>query len=328
MHVVVIGAGSVGQSYGYFLQRGGARVTYQVKPSHVESLRDGVVLYPWNRPAKQRPVPVQWKDYELVTSVEEALALQADVYCVATSATAMFGSAWFDQLCAGLGDATLVSLQPGTSVPEYVFARAPRDQVVWGLISLVAWPAPLPGQDLPEPGQGFWVPWGSKLGFSGPDARVAPLVQVMNAGGGPSTAREDIHADQAFAGPILANVVIPFELSGWSMRALSADRALLQLAISCMRESWARAERKTGKRTPLFQRTLGPGMLGFALRHILPLAPLDFEAFFRVHYTKIADQTPVLLAQRIADIQAAGLPTRNLEELQRRLLEKRETVGV
>jgi len=317
MHVVIVGAGSVGQVYGYSLQQGGARVTYQVKPRHVEGLEDGVVLYPWNR--RDRTTPVHWREFELVTSVEDALALQADVICVATSATALMGSEWFDQLAAGLGSTTLLCLQPGTSMPDYIHARVDPDQVVWGLISMTAWPAPLPGQDLPEPGQAWWIPWGGSLGFSGAHERAQPLVEAMNRGGARSALRDDIHVDQAFMGPVLSNIVIPLELSGWSMDRLVADRELMDLAHRCMQECWAWAQKKTGQRTPFLLRQLGPGWLRLILRRLLPLAPLDFETFFRVHYTKVADQTPVLLKQRIEDIQELGLGTEALEELQRRL---------
>lgn len=321
MHVVVVGAGSVGQVYGYYLQQGGARVTYLVKEHHLPRAQGGLTLYPWNR--RNRTEPVHWTGYDLATTQEQALADDPDVVMLATSTTALLTGTWFDALADRLGDSTLVSLQPGTSVPRYIHDRVPAEQVVWGLISVSAWPAPLPGQDLPEPGQAWWVPWASKLGFSGPAGRTRAVVDAMQAGGAPAAVRDDIHADQAFMGPVLSNLVIPLELSGWSVERLAADDALLDLAHRCMQECWAWAEVKTGKRTPFVQRNLGVGRLRFLLTCLLPRAPLDMETFFRVHYTKVADQTPVLLAQRIADVQAAGCPTDALEALQARLLDAR-----
>lgn len=321
MHALIVGAGSVGQVYGYYLQRGGARVTYLVKPKHVPGLEDGVVLYPWNR--RNRAEPVHWKAYELATDLDQAFAEDPDVVFVATSATALMSGTWFEELVAVLGDRTLVSLQPGTSTPEWIYARMDKDQVVWGLIALSAFPAPMPGQDLPEPGQGWWVPWGSKLGFSGPTERAKPVVDAMGRGGVAVALRDDIHVDQAFMGPILANTVVPLELSGWSMKRLADDAELLGLAHRCMKECWAWAEAKTGQPTPFVPRNLSPGLLRIVLRWLLPQAPLDMETFFRVHYTKIADQTPILLKKRIEDAQELGVGTEALEALYGRLMTAR-----
>ena len=328
MHVLIVGAGSVGQVYGYYLQQGGARVTYLVRSHHLERLRsEPLVLYPWNR--KDRTSPVHWDAFEVTDDLAEALPEDGgpELVVVATSATALMAGTWFEDLVARLGDRTLVSLQPGTSIPDWIHARVPREQVVWGLVSLSAWPAPLPGQDLPEPGQGWWVPWGGKLGFSGPPERTRAVVAAMTAGGAPAAVRDDVQKDQAFMGPVLANIVIPFELAGWSMDRLAADRDLLGLAHRCMEECWAWAEHTSGSRRPFLLRLLGPGTLRFLLERVLPWTPVDMEVFLRVHYTKVAEQTPVLLAQRIEDIQEAGLPTDALETLLQRLLVKRREAG-
>lgn len=317
MKVVIIGAGSVGQLYGWHLQQGGAQVVFLVKPKHLPGLKDGLVLYPWNR--SDRATPIRWTDFGVATTLDEALGDGADVIALATSATALLHGDWYDEVVAKRGDATILVLQPGTDIPSFIYERTPKDAVVWGLISVSGWPAPLPGQDLPEPGQAWWFPWGSKLGFSGNDARAQAIVEVMNQGGAPSRLREDIHVDQAFAGPVLSFVVIGLELSDWSMDRLLGDRDLLTRAHEAMKACFAYAAKATGQPVPFLLTQLGPGRIRLILRWILPLAPLDFETFFRVHYTKIKDQTPVLLDQRIAAMEREGIDSAPLVHLRERL---------
>ncbi|MFK7927745.1 MAG: ketopantoate reductase family protein [Myxococcota bacterium] len=321
MRVLIIGAGSVGQVYGYHLQKGGAKVTYLVKEKHLPGLSEGMVLYPWNR--KDRSTPIRWTDFELVTSLDEGLVDGIDVIALATSATALIQGSWYDEVVQKRGDASILVLQPGTDIPEWIYERTPREAVVWGLISVSAWPAPLPGQDLPESGQAWWFPWGGKLGFSGPESRAQALVDAMSAGGAPSALRDDIHVDQAFAGPMLAFVVIALELSDWSMDRLTADRPLLAQAHQAMHACLVYASKATNKPIPFLLRQLGPGRIRLVLKYILPLAPVHFETFFRVHYTKISDQTPVLLNQRIAAIERHDLSAQPLIVLRDKLMAKR-----
>ena len=45
MRVLFVGAGAVGQVYGYFFQKGGAKIAFLVKPSHLSWARDGFKLF-------------------------------------------------------------------------------------------------------------------------------------------------------------------------------------------------------------------------------------------------------------------------------------------
>lgn len=322
MRVVLVGAGSVGQAYGYHFQRGGAEVVYVVRPHHVERLRRGLALYPWNR--RDRTTPVHWSDYALATSVDEALAEPADVIALCTSSTALLGGDWFDRVAALRGDAAVLALNVGTDVPDYIFARVPQSSVVWGLISLASWPAPLEGQDLPEPGNAWWVPWGGRLPFSGDGA--VDVAAVLAQGGMPTRVVGDVLETVAFSGVLLSMISTPLAIAGWSMRNLAADRELIHLARRSMLEAWAYAEKTTGTRTPLALRALTPSMMRFVIRRIFPLAPVDFEVFFRFHYTKIADQVSELLTQRIVAIRAAGMSAAALTELRGRLWASRRAL--
>jgi ketopantoate reductase len=320
MRVVLIGAGSVGQVYGYHLQKGGAKVDFVVRERHLGPLAQGVVLYPWNR--KDRYTPLRWTDFGLHGSVEEALGEPADIVAICTSSTALLDGTVAAEVAEHRGDAAVLILQVGTKVPAFVYDHLPKDCVVWGKINMCAWWAPLDGQPLPEPGMGWWFPWGNKLGFSGP--RAGLIAGAMVAGGAPAEVVPDVLDDLAFLGIVLGMVTTPLEVAGWSMDRLIADRALVDLAHRSMKEVWAHAEKTTGKRTPMGLRMLSPGGIRFILRWVLPRAPVNFETFFAAHYTKIADQVSELLAQRISRLAEDDMPNAALTEVYRRLMLARE----
>jgi ketopantoate reductase len=48
MKVLMVGAGAVGQVFGWHLQAGGAEVGFHVKREHAERIRAPLLLYPGN----------------------------------------------------------------------------------------------------------------------------------------------------------------------------------------------------------------------------------------------------------------------------------------
>ena len=60
-------------------------------------------------------------------------------------------------------------------------------------------------------------------------------------------------------------------------------------------------------------------MLRFALRWSSWVLPLDLEAFFKFHYTKVAEQTRFGVAAQLELLDKAGIPHPACSELARRL---------
>ena len=56
MRVLIVGAGAVGQVYGHHLQRGGAEVTFLVKPRYETDARAGFTLWRLRRLGRPRRV--------------------------------------------------------------------------------------------------------------------------------------------------------------------------------------------------------------------------------------------------------------------------------
>lgn len=47
MKILVVGAGAVGQVYGYYFQRGGCEVTFFVRDKYRSEMEQGLTLFPF-----------------------------------------------------------------------------------------------------------------------------------------------------------------------------------------------------------------------------------------------------------------------------------------
>src|SRR5262249_54027875 len=131
-----------------------------------------------------------------------------------------------------------------------------EERIVVGMIGLVAYFAPLPGEELGEPGVAFWVPPFGGCPLAGP--RAAPVARVLRAGGLPAKVQRDVLGARAFGGAVLETFVTALEAAGWDRRALVRDRELVALACRGAREAATVVERATGARRPAALAALCP----------------------------------------------------------------------
>jgi 2-dehydropantoate 2-reductase len=281
-------------------------------------------MYPLNRRASERAVPVRLAGFGVFDDQELAMDQPWDLVVLALSSVALRSGDWFPRLAARLGKARLLVLQPSLEDRDLVLAHVPAERVVYGMLAVISFQAPLPGDSLPEPGVAYWFPWLSGIGFSGAPAPVEEVTSTLKRGGMPVTRVADVHAEVAFVGAILDKTVAAVECADWSFERLRRDPELLWLATRSMRECWALAEARTGRKTPLQLRLVRP----FALRLILALAPLvlplDLEAFFHYHYVKVGEQTLLLQEDQLARFAAAGIPCPATAELAARIRRGRD----
>lgn len=314
MRALIVGAGAVGQVYGYHLQQAGWQVGFLVRPRYADDARAGFRLYPLNRP--HRGAPVLWSDFEVFTSDDEAAEQSWDQVWLAVSTTAI-QKPWLPELLAKLGEVAVVSLQPGPEGAARIAEVVPAPQRVFGLIAFIAYQAPLPGEDrFDEPGLAYWLP-PSPSPFAGPESAVEPLVAALKKGGCPAAYERGGFDDTASFGSALLQVhVATLESAGWGW-ADARRGPWLRLARDAWREAAAIAAHDLGKRPPWWTRLVGPLAARVAM-FLAPVAiPIDLETYFAYHFTKVGDQTRTHLEHWIAHGQAAGLPTSALSELRR-----------
>ena len=101
--ILLVGAGAVGQVYGYHLHRGGAQVTFYVRAKYREGLaQDGMPLYPLK--GRDKGKCIEFKDFGLVSTPAEVAAQGPfDQVWLCMSSTALKGD-WLEPLLAVIGE--------------------------------------------------------------------------------------------------------------------------------------------------------------------------------------------------------------------------------
>jgi len=316
VRVLVIGGGAIGQVFGYHFQRGGAELSFLVRPRQADDARAGFALYPLNRGASVRRTPERLAGFGVHTDLDAALDEAWDVIAVCITSVAIRAEGWFDRLVARRGNATLLLFLAGPD--DEAFVRARGVEPVWGMLSVITYQAPLPGESLPEPGVAFWVtPTG--IAFSGPAAARGQIEATLQKGGLRTSTVDHAPTATAFAGAVLDKTILALQCARWSFADLRRDPDLLDLAVQAMRESWALAEARRDVKRPFGLRLLRPFALRFVLRFSSWVLPLDLEAFFKFHYTKVAEQTRQGVATQLELLTAAGIDHPASAELARRL---------
>jgi hypothetical protein len=310
---LLVGAGAVGISYGYYLAQGGAEVAFLVKPKYAADLEAGThVYFPRKRGLRE---PFLWKDYRVLTDNAQVAAEPFDAVFLCLSATALRGP-WLEPFLASLGpDTTLVMLTPGAEDLTYLSARFPRERIVAGLITLVAWQSPLPGESDHPPGIAIWFPPMTKLPFHGPKSRAEPIVTTMKSGGCPARYRgPDIAPGGTVASAVLTAHVAALEGAGWTFEGLRKS-PLSVLASTAAREGMSVLASLQERRPPLFRHLVRRGLMNFGLRLAASRMPFDFEVYLRYHFTKVRDQTAFSLGELVRLGRERGLPVDHIESL-------------
>lgn len=313
MKVLIVGAGSVGQVYGHHLQRGGATVSYLVRPKYVEACRRGFTLHPLSRRPKRR-APIHFQAASILGSMDEVARSSWDLVLLCVPSDGL-RAPWFGDLAKRLGEeATLVSLAPSPGDREFILHHWPAGRLVSGLITSISYPAPLPGERVSEPGTAYWLPPFTPAPFEGPVEHVAPVVEVLRRGGMPAREQRGMTRKAAYANIVLMAMVAELQSAGWSLRALRS-RSHLARMHGAIREGVTIVSFRQGTPIPIPLRALSR----FSLRLLAALAPrvtpFDLETYLRVHFTKVGAQTRMILAEYLAAAGEAGLDAANLREL-------------
>lgn len=308
MKVVIVGAGSVGQVYAYALQHGGADVSLFVKDKYRASLAQGFDLYALNLGREPLHVTIP----SILSSVNEVRAevWDAVILCIPTNG---IRSPDFPALLQATGNATVLSMIPGENVEQEITRFIPNDRFLNGIIGIISYPAPLPGESLVKPGTAFWnAPFASSV-ISGSKDRALPLVKIFKKGGLPFQFKDRKDLDP-FGEPLLRVFIASLRRSGWTFASFlqKDEQRIFRAALD---EAMTVVEKRNGKKrlfflkwnlTPLFR------LLQMCSRL---LAPFDMETYLRVHFTKVGIQMQEGVHFLIKEAGQLALPSDNLRLL-------------
>lgn len=313
MRVLVVGAGAVGQVYGRHLQRGGAELTFFVKPKYAEEARAGFTVYPLNEGTE----PVGFDGFEVVTTAVEVAAGTWDQVWLSVSSPALKGP-WLPELLAAAGEATLIMLQPGLEDRDLLLSHWPEERLVTGLIAFIAYQAPMPGEArFTEPGVAYWFPPMGPSPFGGLDA--GRVVDALTAGGCPAVRKTEVARQAAWPSASLNLHVAALESVGWSWDA-ARQGDTLALASRAAQQAMAVAGAQLGQSVPLGWRLgVRPSMARVLMALAPRVIPLDIETYLGVHFTKVGEQTRQNLGRYIDRGKDLGLEVGALVEMARRV---------
>lgn len=315
MRVLVVGAGSVGQTFGHHLQRGGAEVHVLVKPTYAAAARRGYTLFDLRKGGVASPL--SFRPDGVCTDAAGVRQHRYDVVLITVSSDALATGSWLEALAEAAPEATIVGLQAGPGDWDRVRAAAGAERVCWGVIELIAYPSPLPGAVGPE-GVAFWIPSWLMFPFSGPSERVGPLVEAFRAGGLRSREVHDVIALTAVGAPALNLHMVALEAAGWSIDALLADPELLRLAGQSVQEASAASAHAVGASVPWWIRAMRPWQLRVLAWVARRTIPIDLATYLQFHFTKVGIQTRMSLSGWIAAADQVGLPSRAMREIRDR----------
>ena len=220
-------------------------------------------------------------------------------------------------MLAATGDATIVALQPGKDEQALLLAAGvPADRLVSGMITLISYSAPLPGEvRFPRRGMAYWFPPMAPSPLSGPRERTAAVVGALRAGKLPAKWHRDVPSAVAFPSAVLMPYLVALETAGWSFRELGRGDAIRRGA-SAAREALAVTAVTTGRRPSLGARMMAqPRMLRLALWLGQRVMPLPLKIYLREHFTKVHDQTIEFMTGYVARGKRAGVAVTAIEEL-------------
>ncbi len=318
MRIVVVGAGAVGLVYGNHLQLSGMDVMLQVREPKRRAAAAGVDLTRiglLGKRSTRRFIPDA-----VSCSIGEVAARRPDQIWLCLPTTSLE-----DELVRDLADAapnaTLVVLAPGHFVAERVHSVVDSTRTVFGIIGMISYQSPLEGSEDPREtgtpeGYAYYLSTTKLHGES--LRRTLDAVTALRHGGCPCEQGQGVASESTLSSAALMPAMAALEEASWSFRELGRpERA--ETCVRAMRESLAIAGALTGQAVPTLPDWLAAAGLRAGLRLAPRATPLDIESFLRVHFTKVGEQTRLLLATTLVDGARLGLPTEALSELLRAL---------
>lgn len=308
--ILIVGAGAVGTSYAHVLARGGASVSFYVRPPRVAQTRAGLPLLELN--TRGVAVAHEVRAEAVLASPDEVRSARAfDQIWLTVPSTALSGD-WLGELFDAAPDAAIVSLSPGVQDRELVAELAGEERAVAGLIVLVAWHGALPGETSDAPGVRAWFPPLVKTPYSGP--RAPEIAAALNRGGVRARVVPDAAAQGAPGNAMLQAGVAGLECAGWSLDGFRSG-PYLERALAAGRQAAAIAAAHHGRRPP---RAFAIAK-SWVLRPGIPVAgrifPADLETYLRVHFSKVGAQTSAALHEYLSLATEHGLAFDAIEAL-------------
>lgn len=312
--ILLVGAGAVGQVYGMYLANAGNDVSFLIKEKYADTLAEGVVLYNINRD-KKRQKPIRFAQYKTITSWQTASETKWDMIVLCIASSALHEGFDFAGLQSTLGDATLIMLQPGPEDMTLVEQHIDGGRIVQGMITLISYHTPMPGENTSVPGTAFWLPPVVPMPFAGPVDRRTEVIRAFIDAGIPAKSVNDMRQQSLHVTAFFMTFLTALEASAWKFKRLRDDTAMINRMLDAAQEASAAITAQHSVNAPFWLKWVSPWMVKSLLRVAPHALPLDLEMFLQVHFTKVKAQTKLFLNGYLREAKAAGLSAGQLSVL-------------
>lgn len=318
MNILIVGAGAVGCAYGVYAQRGGAQVSFLVKPTHTDRLQSPYRVYEYVGLSKA-PRTLELHPTEIFTSQAEALKKEWDFVLLTVPSDAIRKGTWLKELVNGIKDATLLSLQPGHDDQKQIIAAGLNpNRLIVGTIPILSYLAPLPGDLITRPGIAFWLPPATHALWFGESPLVSKVTELFTRGGLRSKEKQNRGEQLVFGETLLRLIVLGLERSQWSFQELTRPQKISTVSQAIQETiPLALSLRALPPRTATLKERIltSPLALKIILHVVSALTPFSFEAFMKAHFTKVAPQMHEGLERILSVAKSKGLPHEALKTL-------------
>ncbi len=335
MNILIVGAGAIGQVFGYHLSLSGAEVSFFIKEKYKEKYNDklqtGLLLYSINKKKY-----LEFRSFKILTTFEEVKQTHWDQVYLCIPSTGLSPN-WLEDFRDVSQSATLVSLQPGIEDQDLILKYYPRENLVTGMIAFASYDAPLPNET-----EGFvagafcrgesralqrcksdkiqrkscvayWFPPLSQCFFTG--ARAYDVVSALKAGHLPAKTHKDVIKQTAFLNAVFMVVISALEQEGWSIKKFCKNRDRLNLVDGAFKEVLLIVAKKLKLKKPLSCFIFRTCYLKIFLKFASGFSPFPFEELIQSHFTKVGAQTRLMMQTYVKLGKVYGLKTLFLEQL-------------
>lgn len=314
MNILILGAGAVGLVYGQCFARAGHRVTFFIKPHHRKALEEGVIMIRKRRLGGDKTT--RFAEFSLMSEWEEVAESTWDQVWLAIPSDALRDLP-LAHIRDAIGGASLVMLQP--SETDYLTLRKywAAEQIVKGMINMISYYPPLPGESEPELRGGIDVAYylpPSATPLSGDRARVAVSVSLLKGGGLAAKHVGDAVATSRLPNALLMTFLCALELSDWEFSRLRRDKPLLTKLVQAQKSllvhladpsqaqdvTTGRAMRSSARLLSVWGYRVLLGVAPYAL-------PFSLEAYLKTHFMKVRVQTGLYMKDYCQQCDAPAL---------------------
>lgn len=306
--ILIIGSGAVGAVYGHHLAMAACRPTYLIRDPQSSNSKMPRTLHRYSMIGRK----VSSRQQHLRTITQGCTGWDQVWICLPSSA---IESPWLLKQLSRVAPETPVILWSPDLRDRDILQKHYSGPISRALIGIISFQTPLPGENTPSNGIAYLAPPRSAVLESTADGRQAAA--WLKAGGLPTAVHDNLPLHEARMTALLQPVIAALEINQWSLKKLRQSQ-WLATASAAGREAKKIGEIYLGE-TPSRSIPAQRFLLKSAITIAPSFMPFPLETYLHYHFSKVSEQTRIMLDGWIDQGKQLKLPVTSLELLRRAL---------